>query len=212
LLKTAAGAAVIALALGALSTNTFGFEESWGVWSEKIALHANKPNINHLGITALVGYERDNLGSELRARGEDPRQWGPLTARTVQERRWVIVLGMMIFTVLAVLACRGARYSDAAIVGTMMIPVYFYPANYYLHVMFLWPLLDAAWRSKGEVGRHWASIAAAVLGCCVLQWFGWLIPGQYGQFLFWSGTLLVLILVLLLLSLVGPAGRLRPSQ
>ncbi|HSN84400.1 MAG TPA: hypothetical protein VLS88_17605, partial [Polyangiales bacterium] len=71
---------------------------------------------------------------------------------------------------------------------------------------------DAAWRSKGEVGRHWASIAAAVLGCRALQWFGWLIPGQYGQFLFWSGTLLILILVLLVLSIVGPPGRLRPSQ
>lgn len=212
LLKTAAGAAVIVLALGALSTNTFGFDESWGVWSEKIALHANKPNINHLGITALVGYERDSLGSELRARGEDPRQWGPLTAQTVQERRWMIVLGMMIFTVLAVLACRGARYSDAAIIGTMMIPIYFYPANYYLHVIFLWPLLDAARRSKEEVGPHWASIAASVLACCAVQWFGWLIPGQYGQFLFWSGTLLILILALLVLSIVGPARRLRPSQ
>lgn len=210
LVKVGVGAVAIALILGTLSTATFGFEKSWGIWSEKIALHANKPNINHLGITALVGYKPDNLWNNLRARGEDPEQWGPLTAQTVKERRWMIVLGMLAFTALAALACRGVRLSDAAVIGTMMIPVYFYPANYYLHIVFVWPLLHAAWTGH-ETDRAWTWIASAVLGCCAIQWFGWLIPGGYGQFLFWSGTFLALIVVLLVLVILDRRGLISAS-
>ncbi len=210
LFKAAAGALSIALVLGALSTSTFGFEKSWGSWSEKIALHANKPNVNHLGVTALVGYKTENLWHELRARGEDPQQWGPRTAQTVRDRRWIIALSMLFFTVLGVWACREARLSDAAVIGTMMIPVYFYPANYYLHILFVWPLLHAATRDGPRHDSHWALIAASVLACCAIQWFGWLIPGRYGQYLFWSGTLLVLIAALL--SITIAAQRRGPSR
>ncbi len=213
LAKIAAGAALVIVVLGVASASTFGFEKSWGVWSEKIALHATKPNVNHLGITALAGYKAENLWDNLRARGEDPEQWGPLTAQTVKERRWIIALGMLSFTVLALLACRGARLCDAAVIGTMMIPVYFYPANYYLHILFIWPLLLAAWKGP-EGDTDWALIAAAVLGCCAIQWFGWLIPGRYGQFLFWSGTLLALIAVLLILTAraTGWRGATHPAS
>ncbi|MGD8606931.1 MAG: hypothetical protein PVH21_06535 [Myxococcales bacterium] len=205
LAKAMAGAMVVVAVLGVASAATFGVHESWGVWSDKIALHAAKPNVNHLGIRALVGYKTENLWDNLRARGRDPEQWGPLTAQTVEERRWMITLGMLFFTLLALLACRSARLSDAAVIGTMMIPVYLYPANYYLHILFLWPLLHAARGSEGS-DRKWALIATSILACCVIQSFGWLIPGRYGQFLFWSGTLLAVIAVVLLLAAQGAQG------
>lgn len=205
LAKVAAGAMVVVVVLGVASAATFGVHKSWGVWSEKISLHAARPNVNHLGIRALVGYKSENLWHNLRARGLDPEQWGPLTAQTVAERRWMITLAMLFFTLLALLACRGARLSDAAVIGTMMIPVYFYPANYYLHVLFVWPLLHAAWGDE-EVSRDWALIATAILVCCVVQSFGWLIPGRYGQFLFWSGTLLALIAVTLVVAMRSGRG------
>ena len=199
LLKVGAGVAVVVVALGALSTHKFGWEESWGSWSQKISMHANRPNVNHVGLTALVGYDSDNLWHNLRARGEDPEQWEPLTAQTTKDRRWVIIAGMLLYTLLGLLACRGSRLSDAAVIGTMMIPIYFYPSNYYLHILFIWPLLFAA-RSGSNGDRDWSLIAAAILGFCSLQWFGWLIPGNYGQFLFWSGMLLGLIAILLVIA------------
>ena len=202
LLKVGAGAVVVVVALGALSASEFGWDESWGAWSQKISMHANRPNVNHLGLTALVGYDADNLWNNLRARGEDPDQWGPLTAKTTKDRRWLIVAGMLFYTLLGLLACRGSRLSDAAVVGTMMIPIYFYPANYYLHILFIWPLLFAAWSGLGR-DRAWSLIAASILGFCSLQWFGWLIPGNYGQFLFWSGMLLGLIAVLLVIAMAA---------
>lgn len=205
LAKVGAGVVLVVVALGAWSTAELGWNESWGAWSQKISMHANKPNINHVGLTALVGHDRDNLWHNLRARGIDPEQWGPLTAKTMKDRRWLIVVGMIFFTLLALFACRGARLSDAAVVGTMMIPIYFYPSNYYLHILFVWPLLLAA--RQGPNGRGWSLVAATVLASCAIQWFGWLVQGRYGQFLFWSGVLLLTIVVLLTIAAVTGKRR-----
>ena len=83
----------------------------------------------------------------------------------------------------------------------MMIPIYFYPSNYYLHILFLWPLMLAAWPDDSR-DEPWALAAATVLVGCAIQWFAWLIPGNYGQFLFWSGVILAMILVLLAIPIV----------
>ena len=206
LVRIGAGVAVVVVVLGALSANTFGWEDSWVPWSEKISMHANRPNVNHLGITALVGHDSDNLWGNLRARGEDPEQWGPLTAQTMKDRRWLIIAGMLFYTLLGLFACRGSRLSDAAVIGTMMIPIYFYPANYYLHILFIWPLLLAA-RNGLNGDREWSLVAAAVLGFCSLQWFGWLVPGHYGRFLSWSGMLVGLIAVLLVITIAANRRR-----
>ncbi|MDH4282290.1 MAG: hypothetical protein OEV36_06530, partial [Myxococcales bacterium] len=204
LAKAGAGVVVMIAALGALSASTYGFEKSWGPWSEKIAMHANIPAVNHVGLTALVSYDPDNLGQNLRTRGEDPEMWRPLTAQTMKDRRWVILLGILVYTLLGLLACRGSRLSDAAVIGTMMIPIYFYPSNYYLHILFIWPLLLAA-REGRDGDRAWPLIAATILGFCALQWFGWLIPGSYGKYLFWSGMLLALIAIVLVITVQANA-------
>ncbi|MGB5809902.1 MAG: hypothetical protein WBG86_05180, partial [Polyangiales bacterium] len=193
-----AGVLAIVLVLGVASSATFGFEESWVAWGEKIGVHVNDPNVNHVGLTALVGYKTDNLWDNLRDRGEDPRLWKPLTRQTVRERWWIRAIGVLIFMGLAVVATARNRLADAAILGTMMIPVIFYPSNYYLHCLFLWPLLLA--RKERDVDRDWAVIATTLLALCAAQWFGWLIPGRYGQFLVWSGMLLIAMLVVLIVA------------
>jgi hypothetical protein len=202
LVKVGVGVVAVVVALGAMSTATFGWEKSWGAWSQKISMHANRPNVNHLGLTALVSFDPDNLWHNLRKRGEDPELWGPRTAQTMKDRRWLIIAGMLFYTALAVVACRRLRFADAAVVGTMMIPIYFYPSNYYLHILFIWPLMLAGWPgAKRE--KEWSVLAATVLLACAIMWFGWLIPGNYGQFLFSSGVLLVTIVLLLAIPIRG---------
>lgn len=206
LVKVGAGAVLVVVTLGGLSIHAFGLEKSWGAWSQKMSLHANTPNINNVGLTALLSFDPDNLWGNLRARGEDPAQWEPLTAQTMKDRRWLIVAGMLFYTLLAFFACRRARLSDAAVIGTMMIPIYFYPSNYYLHILFIWPLLLAA-SSTPNGDRPWSLLAASVLGFCSVQWFGWLIPGTYGEFLCWSGMLLALIAIVLVIAIVANERR-----
>ena len=162
LVKVGAGVFVVVVVLGGLSASRFGIERSWGAWSQKISMHANKPNVNHIGIIASVSYEPDNLWHNLRARGEDPEQWGPLTAQTMKDRRWITIAGMLFYTLLGIVACRRLRLSDAAVIGTLMIPIYFYPANYYLHILFIWPLLLAAGAGLDR-SRDWSLIAPLFL-------------------------------------------------
>jgi peptidoglycan/LPS O-acetylase OafA/YrhL len=118
----------------------------------------------------------------------------------MKDRRWITIAGMLLYTFLGIVACRRLRLADAAVIGTLMIPIYFYPANYYLHILFIWPLLLAA-RARANASRDWTLVAAAVLGFCSIQWFGWLIPGNYGQFTFWSGMFLGLVAILLVIAL-----------
>lgn len=202
LAKLTGGVAAIAVLLALLSSATFGFQESWVAWTEKIGVHANDPNINHVGVTALVGFKPSNLWDRLRARGEDPRRWTPLTQQTVRDRWWLRGGAMLLFTLLAWLATVRHRASDAAIIGTMMLPVYFYPSNYYLHCVFLWPLLLAS-REAGP-SKHWAAATTTWLTFCAVQWFGWLIPGRYGQFLLWSGLLLAAMVIVLVIAIRAP--------
>ena len=93
-------------------------------------------------------------------------------------------------------------------IGTMLIPIYLYPSNYYLHVLFIWPLMLARRQGAGRE-RGWTLVALTVLIACAVQSFGWLIPGNYGQFLFWSGVLLAAIAVLLLIPIMGDRQRRR---
>lgn len=200
LLRVGLAAFAVVVALGALSTSQFGFDESWGAWSRKISMHAKVPSVNHLGLEALVSFDPDNLSHRLRERGEDPGLWRTLTAQTMKDRRWITLTGMALYTWLALLACRRLRPADGAVIGTMLIPIYFYPSNYYLHILFIWPLMLAGHRSEGRE-RAWTWVGLAVLVACAVQSLGWLIPGNYGQFLFWSGVLLVAIAALLLIPI-----------
>ena len=80
---------------------------------------------------------------------------------------------------------------------------------------FLTPQLEYL-RTHGETRRnltvllrYMGVVAATVLAACAIQWLGWLIPGNYGHFLFWSGVLLVAIAVILAIPIEGDRRRLR---
>jgi hypothetical protein len=73
-------------------------------------------------------------------------------------------------------ACRRLRLEQAAILGLMMIPVFFYPANYYCHYVFLIPLLGvsaaAPRRWTEPEGRTWFGlVASTVLAMGFFQYF-----------------------------------------
>jgi len=50
------GVVATVLVLVAASSALFGFSGSWGTWSKKIAIHAEQPNSNHVGIRNVVSY------------------------------------------------------------------------------------------------------------------------------------------------------------
>jgi len=161
--------------LVAASSAVFGFHDAWFTWSRKIAIHAEQPNSNHVGIRNVVSYSPSLEGRKVadERRIEPWSAWQDLQRETFARRKVLFYLGVLLYTGLAVVACRRLRLDQAAILGLMMIPVYFYPANYYCHHIFLLPLLATAAgpprRLREPEGRTWFGLVASivmVMGFC----------------------------------------------
>ena len=146
LLRTLAGAAGCVLALLIVSSALFSFRGSWVNWAQKISIHAEKPNANHVGLRTVVAYEQNRVGRKvIRDELLEPWEDWQKYQRAALKRRWPIYYGALIaFVGVAVLACRRRRLHEAALIGLVLIPVLSYPANYYCHYVFLLPLIAAA--------------------------------------------------------------------
>ncbi len=175
----AGGLGAVAIFVGVTGAS-FGFAESWGVWFEKMAIHKDKPNVNHIGLRTLVSYEPQHVARKviLPDHPEPWTRWQETQLAAYDARwpiRWAVLLGWI---ALAFVAARKKSLEQAAMLGLLLIPVLFYPANYYYHHILVLPLL--AFRSdeedEGEPGRLFAFVSIYLLAVCVLQHFthgGW---------------------------------------
>ncbi|HVU03835.1 MAG TPA: hypothetical protein VHE30_18880, partial [Polyangiaceae bacterium] len=162
----AAAACVFSLVI--LSTLKFGFHHSWGDWAHKIALHSVTPNVNHVGLRTLFQFDS---GKTLRALANTNLDWAVEQVHTLASRRPFFYLTVGIYTILGLAAARGRDLRQAALIGMMMIPIYFYPSNYYLHYVFVLPLLVDYSEEPGERGL-WGLVSVVVLLICVSEYFG----------------------------------------
>jgi hypothetical protein len=89
--------------------------------------------------------------------------------------RGALYAGAILFYVLAVvLSARRRPLEQAAILGLILIPVVFYAANYYIHIVCLLPLLAVERRAPGEAGPLSLTdscIWLALLGLCAAQYY-----------------------------------------
>jgi hypothetical protein len=216
-LRTIAGAAATVLVLVALTSGRFGFAGSWGTWSKKIVMHAEKPNSNHVGLRNLVAFSPDLVARRVadERRLEPWTAWQDLQRQTFARRKPVFYLGLLAFLAAAVLACRGRRMDQAAIIGLMMIPVFFYPANYYCHYVFLVPLLatpSGRYRTLLEPeGRTlFAKVSVVILVMGVVQ-----VPtleNWHDVIYTWQSLVLLAAYGLILFPLALAAWRGRPPE
>jgi hypothetical protein len=147
LLRAATGVIIAAFVLGSGSAAMFGVERGWVDWASKISAHASKPNINHVGLRTVLTYEPEDFRP-----GED---WVEQQRRVHQSRKPIILLTGLIFLVACVIACREVDSHQAVITGMLLLPMVFYPSNYYLHFIFVVPAL-AADRSDEGIDWRWA--------------------------------------------------------
>jgi hypothetical protein len=89
----------------------------------------------------------------------------------------------------------------AALVGLMMIPIYFYPSNYYLHYVFVLPLLIDYSLEDKEQRQLWGLVSVVLCAVSVSEYWGFEginVDERYAQ---WSvGVLLGYAIILVALA------------
>jgi hypothetical protein len=141
---------------------------AWPEWLRKIAQLSADAHTNHISLRTLLAGAGGDQGELLRARA-------PLFAA-----------GAAAITILVALAARGKRIEQAAMLGLVLVPTYLYPANYYLHIVFLLPLVAAD-----------AVVWIALLGLCAAQYFTVLVGDKADHFYFATVLLFAAIFVVL---------------
>jgi hypothetical protein len=152
ILRVAAGALAAALIGAGLSALILG-PSSWIDWWAKVAKIESDPHPACVALRNLIA------GSDDQAR--------------VLHARWPLYATLMVVYSGAVAWIgRSMSIERAAVLGLCLVPVLFYPANYYLHFVYLLPLLaaeDKELQPRMSARDAWAWLI--VLAMCGLQYF-----------------------------------------
>jgi hypothetical protein len=122
--KIAIGAASAAAVLFVFSGIVFSFD-AWIDWLHKVSMLDRDPHVNDVSLRCLIA------GA------------GGFQVRILRARWLVFGLVALGYAAAAFAACRKRRFDQAAVFGSMLIPVVFNPANYYVHFICVIPLLAA---------------------------------------------------------------------
>jgi hypothetical protein len=161
-----------------------------GAWPEcltKVSQLSADPHPASIALRSLIAGADGNQGSVLRARM-------PL-----------FIAAATLYVLLVALAARRRRIDQAAVLGMILVPVLLYPANYYIHFVFLLPLLATERRpteaDPAPVSRIDAGIWLTLTGMCAVQYFTTLVP-DLGLHFYLETVVLFAMLSLLLGILV----------
>jgi hypothetical protein len=115
------------------------------------------PHTNHVSLRGLVA---GNDGMHL---------------TTLASRRPLFIALAATLSLLVAFAARNKSLSRAALLGTLLIPVAFNPANYYIHFIFVLPLLALERRdTPAPLSVRDFLVCAIWLAVCLLQY--WTVP------------------------------------
>jgi hypothetical protein len=140
-------------------------------WQEKIGHHATDPSTNNVGLRNVLAFDPDFAAERLIAKSQPApdAEWVRTQRLTFADRSPLFYGILLVVTALALLACRGRSLEQAALVGLLLVPFYFYPSNYYCHFVFLLPLAVASPHGERDHIFVWVFIVLAAL--CVGQVF-----------------------------------------
>ena len=193
ILKVALGALVTGVVLFLASSALFGLK-AWPEWLHKVGMLHRDPHVNHVSLRALIG-------------GPDG-----IHNRVMMARANLFGGGIALFAVMVAIGARRKNLAFAATLGTLLIPIVFHPANYYIHFIFVLPMLATELADTKKGGKLWpldptdAGLWIALLGTCAAQYFV-AIEKDLGLHFYYSSALIVLaVAALLLMTLARDFG------
>jgi hypothetical protein len=197
-LRTAAGAAACGLVVWLGSSLMFSFD-AWGEWLAKVSLLDRDPHVNHISLRGLVA-------------GSDHLQ-----LRVLQERIGMFAALIAVSVVAIVLASRRKPLDQVAALGTLLIPVAFNPANYYIHFIFVLPILalerprEPASSGRPALSGYDGWLWGVLLLGCVVQYWETLVGDLDLHFQIGTMVLFTTITAMLSLLLCRDMSRILPS-
>lgn len=154
-LRLLAAALVTGLLLVAVTTLRWSWP-AWADWFGKVARLSADPHANSVALRGLIA------------------GWEPGHHTLLSARMPLYVASIAFYLAGVVLAARQRVLEQAAILGLLLVPVVFYAANYYIHVVCLLPLLarerrapDGSSLLSPTDGWIWLTL----LGLCVAQYW-----------------------------------------
>lgn len=158
-LRMIAAAATTGFVLFVVSGLIMGFD-AWSDWYAKVSLLSEDPHGNHISLRSLIAGSESNQGTIIR------------------QRLPIFIGAIAAFAGAVVYAARRLEPHQSSMLALIMVPVLFYPANYYIHLVFLLPLVtterpragEPEWRRWG-FAEHDARILGVLLLLCAAQFF-----------------------------------------
>lgn len=127
--------------------------------------------------------------------------WEDNQASVIRNRMPLFVAATLLYVGLVALAARRRRADQGALLGMILVPVLTYPANYYIHFVFLLPMLATERRPTDAeplpASRVDAGVWLTMLFMCAGQYFTVLIPDLGLHFYFETVVLFTTLTVLL---------------
>jgi hypothetical protein len=155
LLRTLAAAAITAVALVTVTSLRWSLP-TWGDWLSKVARLSADPHGNSIALRGLIAGWQTGHHQLLQA-------------------RWPLYAAAIGFYVIGVfLTCRHKSLERAAILGLLLVPVVFYPANYYIHIVCLLPLIAVEHKERSgqaPLSSSDAWVWLILLGLCAAQYW-----------------------------------------
>jgi hypothetical protein len=191
------GCAGVTIAVLVVATSLRWSLPAWGDWLSKVAKLSADSHSNSIALRGLIAGWEVGHHQLLRAR------W-PLYAA-----------GIAFYVVGVLLACRQKPLERAAIWGLVLIPVVFYAANYYIHIVCLLPLIAVERRTRQPSAGPPVSVSDAwvwlgLLGLCVAQYWTVLVTDRALHFHLATVLLFAALTLILIVQLRADAreGRL----
>jgi hypothetical protein len=156
---------------------------AWPDCLKKVSQLSADPHPASIALRSLIAGADGNQGSVLRSRL-------PL-----------YVAAIALYVSLIVIAARSRRIDQAAVIGMLLVPILTYPANYYIHFVFLLPLIATERRPTEEdpapTSRLDAGIWLTLTAMCSVQYFTTLVPDLGLHFYLETAVLFAMMSVLL---------------